>query len=91
MNECQSCLCSLKEENTVNMTSRCSLPLAAISVVSDIQRHSFRTCLNVVVLKFCGPQVETSSHVKINFLVVWHVQIFFLRFVCGKFAMSHAR
>lgn len=47
---------SLKEENIVNMTSRCSSLLAVTSVVSVIRPHSFRTCPDLVFVWFCVPQ-----------------------------------
>lgn len=46
---------SLKEENIVNMTSRCSSLLAVTSVVSVIRPHSFRTCPDLVFVWFCVP------------------------------------
>lgn len=45
--------CSLKEENTANMTSRCYLPLAVTSVVSGIAPHSFRIYSVIVFFLDC--------------------------------------
>lgn len=51
-NQRHSSFCSLREENTVNMTSRCSLPLAVTSVVSTICLFQFFCFLIVFFYHF---------------------------------------